>query len=141
MADLPLSTGSCLCGAVTLTVSAKPNMMLQCHCLDCQKATGSGHASYAMFAEDDVAVEGEASEHTVTADSGSKMTRYFCPTCGGRVFGRNSARPGIISIPVGCLNDRSWYSPQAVIYASRRLDWDITSDEIPNFEKMPPPDS
>lgn len=113
-------------------------MMLQCHCLDCQKATGAGHASNAYFANEDVSIQGEATGYTVEADSGNEMTRYFCPECGGRVYGRNSDRPGLISIQVGCLADHSWFKPQAVIYTSRRHDWDITSDEIPNHENMPP---
>lgn len=139
MTDPPFATGSCRCGAITLTISDKPKMMVQCHCLDCQKATGTGHTSNAYFAEKNVAIQGQAAGFTVATDSGAEMTRYFCPKCGGRMYGHNSERPGLVSIQVGCLEDHSWFSPQVVLFASRRHDWDITSDEIPNFEKMPPP--
>jgi hypothetical protein len=54
------------------------------------------------------------------------------------MYGYNGQKPGTISIPVGCLDDRSWFSPQVVLYASQREDWDITSDEVPTFDKMPP---
>ncbi len=138
MTDLHFAKGGCRCGAVTLTASAKPRMMLQCHCLDCQKATGTGHTSNAYFAESDVSIEGEATGYTVVADNGSEMTRYFCPKCGSRMYGHNSGKPGLISIQVGCLEDHSWFIPQAVLFSSKRHDWDITSDEIPNFDKMPP---
>jgi hypothetical protein len=134
MSDQTFASGSCQCGAITLTTHDKPRMMVQCHCLDCQKATGTGHASYAMFAENDVTINGEATKFSVATDSGSQMARYFCPTCGGRVYGINSERPGIVSIQVGCFEDHSWFSTQAVVYASRRNDWDITSDEVPNFD-------
>lgn len=139
MSESPFATGSCRCGAITLTLKEKPKMMLQCHCLDCQKAGGGGHSSHAYFDEKAVVVEGEAAGHTVLADSGNEMTRYFCPRCGSRLYGRNGGRPNLVSIEVGCLDDQSWFSPQAVLYTSRRHDWDIISDEISSFEEMPPP--
>ncbi|MDJ0957807.1 MAG: GFA family protein [Arenicellales bacterium] len=138
MTDPPFARGSCRCGEVTLTITEKPKMMLQCHCLDCQKATGTGHTSNVYFDEKDVLIQGEATGHSVTADSGNEMTRYFCPLCGSRMYGRNSGRPGLISVQVGCLDDHSWFSAQAVLFTSRRHDWDITADDIPNFDKMPP---
>jgi len=140
MSSKPFATGSCRCGDVTLIISNKPRAMLQCHCLDCQKATGAGHTSNAYFAEEDVTIGGNATGHTVTADSGNQMTRYFCPRCGSRVYGRNSGRPGVVSVQIGCLEDHSWFSPQVVLYTSRRHDWDITSDDVENFEEMPPLD-
>jgi hypothetical protein len=54
------------------------------------------------------------------------------------MFGYNGQKPGTISIPVGCLDNNGWFSPQVVLYASKREDWDITTEEIPNFEEMPP---
>ena len=138
MADPTFARGSCRCGEVTLTITEKPKMMMQCHCLDCQKATGTGHTSQAYFDEKDVLIKGEVVGHTVTANSGNKMTRHFCQVCGSRLFGRNSGRPGLISVEVGCLDDHSWYSPQAVLFTSRQNDWDITAGDIPHFDKMPP---
>ena len=138
MSEAPFARGGCRCGSVKLTVNAKPKMMVRCHCLDCQKSSGTGHTSNAYFAEEDVRIEGEASGYTVMADSGNEMTRYFCPGCGSRLYGFNSGRPGMISIQVGCLDNPDWYSPQAVLYTSRRHDWDITDDELPRYEEMPP---
>jgi hypothetical protein len=135
MKPKPFAKGSCQCGNVTISVSKKPTMMLQCHCLDCQKSTGTGHTSNAYFNSDDVSIDGEVKGHTVVADSGNEMSRYFCANCGSRLYGRNSARPGLVSVQVGCLEDHSWFSPQAVFYSSRRNDWDITSDDIPNHPK------
>lgn len=138
MSAQPFSTGGCRCKAITITVYAKPKMMVQCHCLDCQKLSGTGHTSNAYFATEDVKIEGEPSEFTVIADSGARMTRSFCPTCGSRLFGRNSERPDLVAISVGCLDDHSWYSPQIVLYASRKHDWDITADHLPRYDTMPP---
>jgi hypothetical protein len=131
------ATGSCRCTSVSLTIAAKPKMMVQCHCLDCQGFSGSGHASLAYFDVADVNISGETVDYSVKADSGAEMSRSFCPTCGSRLFGSNSERPDLLAINIGCLENSDWFKPQAVLYTSRRHDWDITTDEIPQFEKMP----
>jgi hypothetical protein len=133
----PFAAGSCLCGGVTLTIRAKPKKMVQCHCLDCQKSTGIGHTSYAYFAIKDVTINGGITSHMTIAESGHEMIRHFCPECGGRMYGYNSQDADIISIPVGCLEDHSWFFPQVVLFTSRCYNWDITSDQIPNHQKMP----
>jgi hypothetical protein len=138
MDDPLFAVGSCRCGNISLEIRAKPQIMLQCHCLDCQKSTGTGHTSNAYFTIEDVIIRGDATCHNVESDSGYEMTRCFCPTCGSRMFGYNEQKPGIISIQVGCLDDHSWFTPQVVLYASKQEDWDITSDEVQTFDKMSP---
>jgi hypothetical protein len=41
--------GRCLCGAITYSISGEPLGMGQCHCKDCQRASGTGHMSLARF--------------------------------------------------------------------------------------------
>lgn len=134
-------TGKCLCGEVgyTIKAEAEPVRMAQCHCKDCQRASGTGHMSLAFFKEDDVKITGQTASYAVTADSGNINTRHFCPNCGSRVFGVNSGRPGIIGLTAGCIDDNSWFQPGGVVYAKDRPSWDHTSTDIPNFDVMPPP--
>lgn len=131
--------GQCLCGAVRVTAHAAPWRMAICHCRDCQRSTGTGHATNALFKEGDVSVQGDTKSHAVTADSGNTLTRHFCPTCGARVFGRNSGRPGLVIVPVGLFEDSSWYAPHAALYAKRRQSWDVMQfEDIPCYDAMPP---
>ena len=138
MTDKNFATGSCQCGTIELEIKHKPTMMMQCHCLDCQKTTGTGHTSNAYFTKEDVHIKGEAKGYTVLSDSGSKMTRYFCPDCGNRLYGFNSTQPDLLSVTVGSLQDHSWFKPQAILYVSKNSDWDITSDDTLHFDSMPP---
>jgi hypothetical protein len=139
MSEAIFGTGKCLCGAVSYTLKAPPARMAQCHCKDCQRASGTGHMSLAFFSEDDVEISGETASYAVEAESGNTNTRHFCPACGSRVFGRNSGRPGVIGITAGCVDDNSWFETQAVVYAAQRPSWDVTSEDVPNFDAMPPP--
>ncbi len=139
MTDTPFASGGCLCGAVSWRAANPPARMAQCHCRDCQRASGTGHMSLAFFKEEDVAIEGEVTGYDATADSGNINTRYFCPRCGSRLFTRNSGRPGVVGVAVGSSADSGWFAPGAVVYEQSRPAWDITTTDIPHFETMPPP--
>jgi hypothetical protein len=139
MSSKPFATGHCLCGAVSYTLKAAPVMTGQCHCKDCQRASGTGHMSLAFFKREDVEMKGQTASFAVKADSGNINTRHFCPRCGGRVFGENSARPGVVGIAVGSVDDNSWFKAQRVVYVKDQPAWDVTPTDIPRFEMMPPP--
>ncbi len=142
MPDGAFVTGKCLCGAVSYEVAGEPVRMSQCHCRDCQRASGTGHMSLAFFKADGVALHGETRSFSVTADSGNLVTRHFCPVCGSRLFSENSARPGLIGLAVGCMEERDWFEPQMVVFTKNRSAWDVTPSKVPSFEAaapVPPP--
>ena len=113
--------------------------MGQCHCRDCQRTTGTGHISNARFKREDVSINGETRTFAVKADSGNINTRHFCPTCGSRLFGENSARPGFMNVTVGTIDDTRWFEPQWVFYKKRQPMWDITTEDVPCHDGMPSP--
>ncbi len=133
------ATGQCLCGAVHFKVAGPPIWMAQCHCRDCQRASGTGHMSNAIFKLADVEIVGETASYASEADSGATLMRHFCLTCGSRLFSVNSARPWLIIMAVGAFDDTRWFKPQIVLYTKSREAWDHTTDQVPNFEGMPPP--
>jgi hypothetical protein len=133
------ATGGCLCGAVRFTVKGTPIRMAQCHCTDCQRASGTGHMSNAIFRGEDVTVTGATASYASRSDSGNVLTRHFCPTCGSRLFLTSAARPGMLVMAAGAFDDTSWFEPEVVLFTRSRPHWDITTDAVPNFEAMPPP--
>ncbi len=66
------------------------------------------------------------------------ITRHFCPKCGSRLFGENSAATNIIGVTAGTLNDSHWFKANAIVYNKRKPKWDIMDESIPTFEEMPP---
>jgi len=139
MSDI-LSTGQCLCGKVSYTLTGEPLRMAQCHCKDCQRASGTGHMSLAFFKDEQMQVKGETKSFGSTADSGNINTRHFCPNCGSRLFSTNSAKAGLRGVAVGCADNHDWFDPGVVVYCKDRGTWDVTSTEVPNFEAMPTAD-
>ncbi len=138
MSDI-LTTGQCLCGNVTYTLKGEPIRMMQCHCKDCQRATGTGHLNNAFFKEEQFELQGQVKAHEQTAASGNTNIRYFCPECGSRIYNEIAARKGIVGIAVGTADNNEWFEPAGVIFCKDRPSWDLTTSEVPNFDEMPPP--
>jgi hypothetical protein len=137
MPKAPFVTGHCLCGNVRYVVTGEPVGTGQCHCKDCQRASGTGHMSIARFKAEDVGLTGTTASFASVADSGNINTRHFCPTCGSRLYGQNSAAPGILNLAPGCMDDNDWFRAQRVVYTKDRPSWDVTPTDVPNFERMP----
>jgi hypothetical protein len=132
------ATGQCLCGAVRFIVRGAPRRMAHCHCKDCQRSSGAGHMSNAVFNAEDVEMVGETATYSVKADSGNTMTRHFCPTCGARMYAVNTGRPDKMILTAGTFDDSSWFAAEVVLYTKSRPAWDATGDSVPAFEAMPP---
>lgn len=75
------ASGHCLCGNVSYKIFSEPVRMAQCHCNDCQKSTGTGHVSNAVFSIGAIMIDGDTNSYTAVADNGAEVTRHFCPEC------------------------------------------------------------
>jgi hypothetical protein len=136
-------SGGCACGAIRYEGSAEPLLSFNCHCYECQRASGSAFASLLIVpgAAFEL-VKGEPKYHPTKTDSGYTLERGFCPECGSPVFMKEPHRPDIVLIHASSLDDPSWHQPAVDIYSSRAQPWDYMNPELPKFPEMPPlPDS
>lgn len=129
--------GSCHCGAVTYEISEEPIVVRQCQCVNCQKFTGSGHATNATVARNSFTVNGPLASYSYEADSGNQLTRYSCPTCFSPIYGEFSGNKDVVNLRAGTLDDANLISPEMVIYTDSALDWDKTDPALPTHPKMP----
>lgn len=131
-------TGGCMCGAVRYECSAEPVMTGNCHCRDCQRATGGAYVSVIFVPRNAVKITGEVQYYDVKGDSGHIMSRGFCPTCGSRLFGKPAVVPDLMGIMAGSLDDPSSHRPAMDIYTASAQPWDYLNPELPKFPKGPP---
>lgn len=127
-------TGGCACGAVRYTVSAEPLMMLNCHCRDCQRATGSAFAPVMVVPRNALQMTGELRYYKVTGESGGTVDRGFCPVCGSRIAGNLGRYPEIVGILAGSLDDPSRHKPSMDIFTASAHPWDHMA---PGTQKFP----
>lgn len=114
---------TCACGQLRVACSGEPVRVSVCHCLDCQRRTGSAFGVQARFAREDVAIEGEASVFTRSSDSGNDVTHHFCPNCGSTVYWQLQALPDFVSVAVGAFADPQFPEPWISVYEIRRHPW------------------
>jgi hypothetical protein len=132
-------TGGCLCRAVRYRVSAQPIVTRACWCRVCQYlGAGSGTVN-TCFAREAVSVTGELSAYRSIADSGNVMQRRFCAECGTPVFSESEARPTLLFVRSGTLDDPSLVKPAMTIWTSAAPPWACIDSAIPKFEKQAPP--
>jgi hypothetical protein len=130
--------GSCLCGSVRYECKAEPIMQGHCQCRDCQKESGTSHASFMVFPKAAVQISGPTKEYRSKADSGNTVSRCFCPNCGSQVYGGTSGFPDGVAITAATLDDPRLFKPQMVAYTMRGHAWDQLDPALPKFERMPP---
>lgn len=92
--NLQAYTGGCACGAIRYEIAAEPVMAGHCQCRDCQRDSGTGHASHMAFPRAAAHLSGKANFWDHAAESGNVVSRAFCPTCGAPVFSTNNNMPG-----------------------------------------------
>ena len=125
---------SCQCGTLTATIDpgAEPTVAM-CHCVDCQRRSGSQFGSIAYYPADQVTVSGEAREFTRATDNGHVFTTGFCPTCGSTVYARPSRMPEIVGVTVGTFADPSFPRPIRSVYEQSKHRWIELPAEIQGF--------
>src|SRR5205814_6033873 len=93
-------SASCRCGQLRAVARGDPVRVSVCHCLACQKRTGSAFSAQARWPAECVEIEGVSKEWTRTADSGQITTYSFCPECGSTGHYTGGNFPDVIASPV-----------------------------------------
>ena len=114
---------ACSWGQLTATVAGEPARVSVCHCLACQRRTGSVFGAQARFAGEQVSVSGKASEYIRVGDDGSHTRFRFCPNCGSTVYYTVEELPGVVVIPVGAFAEPTFPEPTFSVYEERMHRW------------------
>jgi len=122
---------SCSCGQLRLTCEGEPVRISICHCLECQKRTGSIFAVQARFPRDQVSIEGISSQWSRTGDSGTTATFHFCPVCASIVHWDMNAMPDFVAVAVGAFADPNFPPPHVAVYEERQHPWAVAAGQLP----------
>lgn len=132
--DAPLE-GGCSCGAVRYRLLSPPLFVHCCHCLDCQRQTGSAFVLNALIEADRVErLAGEPEPVSMPTDSGRPHDIYHCPKCQVAVWSDYGRRGFMLFVRIGTLDDPSALTPDVHIYTRSKLPWVTLSKDVPAFE-------
>ena len=127
--------GGCSCGAVRYRLTSEPLFTNCCHCLNCQRQTGSAFVINLLIEADRVELlAGDPQPVDAPRDDGSVQRIYRCPTCQVAVFSEYG-RPEVRFVRGGTLDQPSGITPDVHIYTRSKLSWVTLPETAPAFEE------
>lgn len=126
--------GGCSCGAIRYRLTSDPLFTHCCHCLNCQRQTGSAFVINLLIEADRVEMLAGAPQPVdVPRDDGSTQRIFRCPTCQVAVFSLYT-RPDVRFVRAGTLDDPSGVMPDVHIFTRSKLGWITLPESVPAFD-------
>ena len=117
---------ACSCGQLHLTCTGEPVRISMCHCLACQKRTGSAFSAQARFPKAQVSdITGKSSTYSRIADSGNKVTFHFCPDCGTTLYWELDVAPDLYAVALGAFADPAFPQPKFSVFEQHAHPWTL----------------
>jgi hypothetical protein len=132
-------SGGCQCGAVRYKTATAPMTSRLCWCRVCQYIAAGNATVNVCFPAAGFEVSGEPQDFVSIAESGSRMHRRFCGVCGTPLFSQAEARPHLVFVRAGTLDDPNIAKPESTIWARSAPDWACIDERLPRIDGQPPP--
>jgi hypothetical protein len=111
-----------------------------CHCLDCQRRTGSVFSVAVFFARNSVHVErGVTATFERPSASGFPVNFHFCARCGSNIFWEPRRLPDLVGVAVGAFGDPGFAIPQQSVWTKDKHRWLSLPEGMATFEENPQP--
>ena len=126
--------GGCSCGSVRYRLTSAPLFIHCCHCLNCQRQTGSAFVINLLIETDRVELlVGEPQPVDVPRDDGSMQQVYRCPSCDVAVYSQYGSS-GFRFVRAGTLDEPRGVTPDVHIFTKSKVDWVVIPESTPAFE-------
>ena len=114
---------TCSCGDLRAICTGEPDLVSACHCVACQKRTGTPFGIAAFFARGHVETSGASEIYDRSSDTGHRVVFHFCARCGSTVFWEPARKPDMIAVAVGAFGDAGFPAPSKEAFTECRHDW------------------
>ena len=133
-------TARCHCGRIELSCEGDPRKISMCHCLDCQRRTGSPFSIAVFYSRDKVRVErGSPSSFERQSASGKPVTFHFCGRCGSNLYWEPERLPALVGVAAGAFADPDFPMPEQSVWTRDKHCWLTLPATIVLHEANPPP--
>ena len=127
--------GGCACGDVRYRLTSAPMFVHCCHCLNCQKHTGSAFVINLLIEAERVELmSGAPLPIDMPLNGGSPNQIFRCPRCQVAVWSVYGGRSQIRFVRGGTLDDPAAISPDVHIYTRSKLPWVRLPESVPAFD-------
>lgn len=130
-------SGGCLCGAVRFELKGNPIAVSICHCVSCQKVSGSAFSINCIFPREALTYFSTPTTYVDIGDSGNPVYREFCGRCGSSLQSRATATADFAVMKAGAFDVPSAFTPTVEIYCKTALPWLNDSNARARFATLP----
>jgi hypothetical protein len=125
--------GGCACGEVRYRLTADPLIVHCCHCLSCQRQTGSAFVINVLIETDRLELlAGDPHEVSLPRDSGGTQEVWRCRTCETALYSQYTV-PYVRFVRAGTLDDPTSVAPDVHIFTRSKLPWVTLPESVPAF--------
>jgi hypothetical protein len=119
---------------VRYRLTSEPMFVHCCHCLNCQRQTGSAFVINLLLEADRMEfVAGEPQPVDVPRDDGGTQRIYRCQSCQVAVYSEYG-RPEVRFVRAGTLDEPSSVAPDVHIFTRSKVPWITLPESTPAFE-------
>lgn len=122
--------GGCACGAIRYESNTHIEYAMHCQCRQCQRMTGTGHASSFAVASAGIRLSGPIKYFEQVSPSGSATLSGFCPECGSPILRKNDRAAEKLFFHAATLDDPSIFSPSVVANEGAAQIWDYMDPHL-----------
>lgn len=130
-------TGGCNCGQVRFRMQIAPIITHCCHCLQCQRFSGSAFRINSMIETEHLKIE---QGHPVRFANSGAQAQFQCPNCRGVLWTHHpKLGPAIAFVGAGALDEATRLPPEAHYFTRSKHPWLVLPPGIPAFEQLGDP--
>ena len=111
------------CESLMAEIQGDAAKVIACHCVECQRRTGSTYGVGAYFKAEAVRTSGPSVTHQRPGTTGKMVSAHFCPTCGSTVYWHPQFMPGFVGVAVGAFADPTFPAPSLSAWEHSRHPW------------------
>jgi len=110
-----------------------------CHCIDCQRRTGSAFSIAVFYERGRVrVVSGSSETFERPSASGHPVVFHFCPRCGSNVWWEPARMPELVGVAVGAFGDPDFPGPEQSVWTRHKHAWLQLPEGLRAFASSPP---
>jgi hypothetical protein len=130
--EMTAIVGGCECEALRFELKAPPLFTLACHCLNCQRRSGTAFGMTTIVLRRDMTV---TRGDVLAKQTSPRSTNYACMACGTSVYVSSTRFPDTYLMRGGTFDDPGIVTPGAHIWVKRKHPWIVLPADVPQFQE------
>jgi hypothetical protein len=129
--------GTCHCGRIGFEADIDPELVIICHCTDCQAISGAPYRASVPVKAENFTLRGTPKTYVKTADSGNRRALAFCSDCGTALYSTSVENQRVFNLRLGAVKQRAQLAPKSQGFCRSAMPWAMDIRDVPQIPQRP----